>query len=465
MSIVYKPPGPVAHAFMMCDEFVSAIMGPVGSGKSTACIMKILKKARQQRPGPDGKRKSRWAIIRNTYPELKTTTIRSWHQWMPQTLGRWVDSGPPTHYINEGDIELEVIFLALDSADDVKKLLSLELTGAWINEAREVPKSVLDALTARVGRFPSVLMGGCSWYGVIMDTNPPDTDHWWYKLAEEENPEGFKFFRQPGGRSVGAENVANLPPLYYDRMCAGKKKDWIKVYVDAEYGFVQDGKPVYSDYVDSLHCRQVHYVKGLRLHIGIDFGLTPAAILGQRTIMGQMRWLTELVTDSVGMGAQKFGRLLRTHIGEYYPDVEIGSITGDPAGVSRAQTDEDNVFNVLKGAGIEAHPAYTNNFDIRTGAVSGALSRLIDGEPGLVISPICRTARKGMSGGYRYKRVRIAGEERYHDVPDKNMFSHVCEAGQYQMLGAGEGKVLIGADRDGPLMVGGDSHDYGSFTV
>ena len=63
-----------------------------------------------------------------------------------------------THLVNFGlgdktTVELEVIFLALDKQEDVKKLLSLELTGVWINEAREIPKSIVDACTMRVAAF------------------------------------------------------------------------------------------------------------------------------------------------------------------------------------------------------------------------------------------------------------------------------------------------------------------------
>jgi hypothetical protein len=42
--------------------------------------------------------------------------------------------------------------------------------------------------TQRVGRYPSLRVGGPSWTGIIMDTNPPDDDSWWYKLAEEDKP-------------------------------------------------------------------------------------------------------------------------------------------------------------------------------------------------------------------------------------------------------------------------------------
>ncbi len=58
---------------------------------------------------------------------------------MPE-LSLWVDDGPPFHRIKLGDMDLEVLLVALDRPRDIAKLLSMELTGAWVNEAREVPK-------------------------------------------------------------------------------------------------------------------------------------------------------------------------------------------------------------------------------------------------------------------------------------------------------------------------------------
>lgn len=89
-AIIYRPPGKVARAFMHSTAFFRGLMGPFGSGKSTVCVMEILKRAKAQKPGPDGIRRSRWAVIRNTYPELKTTTIKTWHQWVPPSIGRFV---------------------------------------------------------------------------------------------------------------------------------------------------------------------------------------------------------------------------------------------------------------------------------------------------------------------------------------------------------------------------------------
>ncbi|MBI2798998.1 MAG: TerL [Gammaproteobacteria bacterium] len=406
-------------------------------------MMKLLRHARRQPIGTDGRRHARYAVIRNTYPELKTTTIKTWSQWVPQSVGRWRDQGPPSHHILDAGLDLEVLFIALDRPDDIAKLLSLELTGAWINEAREVPKAVLDALTGRVGRYPPVRDGGCVEPQIWMDTNSPDSDHWWYRLAEEGTPEEFAFFTQPGGLNPGAENLANLPESYYERACAGKDDDWVAVYVRSEYGYVREGKAVYPEYRDSVHCREFEISRSLPLWIGLDFGLTPAAVFGQRTAMGAWRWHSELVCED--MGAWRFGELLRGTFAERYPGIVIAGVTGDPAGDSRqpGDTDERTVFQILNTVGIQAIPAHTNDPVFRREAVAQALNRMVDGTAGLLIHPQCRMLRKAMAGAYAYRRVQISGEERYRDKPDKNMYSHVAEAAQYLMLGAGEDRTLV----------------------
>lgn len=463
-AVNYHPPGPESRRFMKSDAFVRGIMGPYGSGKSTACVMEIIRRAQQQKAGSDGVRRSRWAVVRNTYPELKTTTIKTWHQWVPATLGRWVDSGPPTHRIADNNIDLEVIFVSLDRPQDISKLLGMELTGAWVDEAREIPKAILDGLSGRVGRYPSSAMGGCTWSGIIMSTNPPDSDHWWYRLAEEDRPAGFEFFRQPGGLSPFAENLdwlnqtdetINLPlghpdriargRIYYERQVAGKDPEWIKVYIDGDYGFVLDGKPVYSEYRDSVHCAEFELNPKVPMRAGFDFGLTPAAVFGQRLPNGRWLWHSELVTED--MGTVRFAEEVHRVIKERYGEFRFETFTGDPAGDIRAQTDETTPFQILRANQIPANPAPTNDFIKRREAVAFYLNRMVDGQPGLLVHPQCKMLRKGMSGGYHYRRVQVAGDERYRDVPDKTIYSHVCEAGQYLMLGAGEARTIVKRDR------------------
>jgi hypothetical protein len=494
-TVDYDPPGPIAREFLLDEAFVAGIMGPFGSGKSVSACVKGMMISMRQPKDSQGRRRSRAAIIRNTYPELHTTTIKTWHEWFPQSIGHWQAQGPPTHWIRGDDgLEAEIMFVALDRPDDVRKLLSMELTWAWINEAREVPKAILDGLTGRVGRFPrreydkaGNLVSWCEGPQILLDTNPPDADHWWYILAEQDDSTAigrefldsvrdaermlreanllrdgqrlFSFHRQPGGNDPKAENKQNLDPAYYIRAMAGKRADWIKVYVDGQYGFVQDGKPIYPEYNDRIHCVGGWELdERFGLHVGLDFGMTPAATIGQRTPSG--RWLTRHELVSERMGVKPFGEELAQFLTQHYEGWEI-TVTGDPAGAS-ADYDERTAFDVLKGAKLDAEPASTNDPTVRIEAVAGPMRRLVDGEPGFIVHPECVTYRKGLSGKYCFKRVQVVGDERYHDKPDKNRWSHVCEAGQYMHLGGGEARVVMGKKqrRTGPSQA---ETDYSTF--
>jgi len=438
-------PSPTLERFHASNAFVRGIRGPIGSGKSVGCCWEIWTRACEQAPDVHGVRRSRWVATRNTYAELKMTTIATWLDWFPEErFGRIVYDTPITQVLRWplGDgtsVELEMWFLALDRPKDVKKLLSLEVTGVWMNEAREQPKAILDAASGRVGRFPAKRDGGATWSGVIMDTNPPDDDHWWYTLAEVDTPAGFAFWSQPPGDSDQAENIENLPEGYYTRLMAGKSNEWIKVYVRGAYGLVTEGRPVYPEFRDELHVRAFEINPKLPLFGGMDFGLTPAGVFAQRMPNGQIRIHRELVSDD--MGLKRFAGLWLQDLNTFYPRMTLAKVTGDPAGQAR-NDDERTSFDVLRGENVIAEPAETNSFTLRREAFASPLTKLVDGAPALIIHPQCVRLRKALAGGYQFKRLAIPGEERYKDAPDKNMHSHVAEAAQYLVLGMGGAREL-----------------------
>ncbi len=252
LAIKYDAPDTLS-SFMDSNAFVRVIVGPIGSGKSSGCIMEILARAAGQARGPDGIRRTRFCVIRNTYRQLNDTTKKTFQQWIPEALGKWNKQDFSFH-MKFGDIDCEVLFRALDSPEDVKKVLSLELTGAYFNELREIPKLIFDGVQGRCGRYPSVIEGGVTWDGVWGDTNPWPTSHWGYKLFSETGAEGFELFEQPGGREPNAENVENLRPGYYARLCAGKDAEWIAEYVDAKYPSSDRGS-VYGHLIQELKDR------------------------------------------------------------------------------------------------------------------------------------------------------------------------------------------------------------------
>lgn len=461
----FKADGPVLQRYIDDPARICFIMGPLGSGKTFGSCWKLFNKMIAQRVAEDGVRYSRWYAVRNTYADLMTTTVKDW-LGMFEPLGRFTGGGlePPTHRLEfnleDGTrVNSELVFIALDREDSVKKLRGSQVTGFWLNEIKELNKSVVDMADLRHGRYPGPELGGCSWHGMIGDTNAPDTDHWYHNLAEVVRPLGWSFHRQQGGvvntgvdidgRKIwspnsSAENLKNLPENYYINGLQGKSDDWISVNLANEYGFVTDGKPIFPEYTDGIHCRPVLFDPNIPLHIGVDFGLTPAAGFGQRSAMGQVRLLDELVCED--MGALQFGELLYEKIQADYPQAQIGGITCDPSGDNRdAGNSNSTAIKMLNSQlrGLSALPAHTNDFTIRREALAAPMLRLIDGQPGFLIDPKCVVTRKGLQGGYNYRRLQVAGDSRYEDRPNKNKFSHPVEAHEYMALGLGLGKQSL----------------------
>lgn len=461
-TIAYSPAGPITNAFHKSQAFIRMIKGPIGSGKSVASAMDLVMNALQQPPGDDGWSRSRAIIVRNTFPELKSTTIKTWLDWFPEAdFGKVKWDSPITHKLLLGPrCELEAVFLAIDRPADVDKLMSLETSYIWLNEVRTLSKEVLDSATGRVGRYPSPKTGvGCARPFLIADTNAPDDDHWYAKLERgevvvDENGESipldnWEFFIQPSGLSDEAENLnwlnqdkeSLLLPInhpnrlargreYYSRLVAGKSKNWVNIYVKAENGATTSDRPVFPEYNDTIHASK-HILSGnVRnpLYLAFDFGLTPACAIFQVAPSGQVRVLDEVLVSEGTSGLEQFiDRQLAPFLLQKYPNYHYISLH-DPAGIQRSQANEVTCRQVLKAKGLNPSAVSTNNFQPRRDAVAYFLSQLIDGQPGLLLSASIKFLRKALNGEYKYRRVNVPGEERFKDEPDKNMSSHIAEA-------------------------------------
>jgi len=420
--------------FMMDEAKMRVLMGPVGSGKSVTSSFEIIRRASQQELNQYGVRKSRAAVVRETARQLMDTTIKTFMDWFPPGICGEYMRTTKTYFFKVGDIECEVMFRALDDADDVRNLNSLELTFAWFNECRDIHPDIIDAMSKRVGRYPSKKDGGPTWYGMWGDTNPPVMDTWWYYQMEGLNPDdgvskndnGWAVYKQPSGRSPQAENAENLPQDYYD--IQGRSEEYIRVYIDGEYGLSSAGQPVYKYFRPDYHMAKERIspiLNGIRpIVIGMDLGLTPAAVLGQLDGRGRALILAEAV--SFDMGVQRFARtVLKPLLFERFPGANV-HIVVDPAGVQRAQTDERSAIDILKAEGFKVIPARTNNVTPRLGAVDDFLMRHADGDSAFLVDPTCTSLKSAMMGGYRFhpKTGKI----------EKNRHSHVAEALQYLML-------------------------------
>ena len=250
-SWVYNAP-PTISSFLQSDAFGRLIWGPVGSGKTTACIVEAARRMAEQGPGEDGRRYSRIAIIRQSLKDAKATVLKDIRGWFG-SLADWKVS-ESTLYIEYGDVYSEWPFIPLDEPDDVKRLLSLQLTGAYVNECIETDIDLLSDIAGRVGRYPNNEFGACTWSGIWMDTNAPILGTPWAGFMERPPPE-WQVFHQPGGHTEEAENLAHLNQTaetmllpedhpariqqgrgYYNRLLSVGSPDYIRRYVWSQFG-------------------------------------------------------------------------------------------------------------------------------------------------------------------------------------------------------------------------------------
>lgn len=453
-------PSATGKLFSESSGFVDLVVGPYGSGKSTMCVQRIVRSACKMPYWSNGRRKSRWAIVRNTSGELVSTTLNTWLTWFGD-LGDIRKRQKPLlcyeHQFNDGYgiVELDLIFIALDRPEDVRKIKSLELTGAYLNELSELPQNVLSHFKGRVnGRYPSKSF--CAepyWSGIIADTNPPDEDHWIYNDFETQTTPNYKVFHQPSGlletekglskdadgnyiQNPLADNVEHLSSDYYPKLAEKQSDGFIKVYCCGKYGLVESGKRVYPEYNDDIHSvANIEAIQGDPLYLGWDFGLTPACVVIQISARGQIRVLKEYLAED--MGIRTFAKnIVIPNLAIDFPYNKVGGSEGDPAGAKGDEIMEElSCIGELNSLGISTNPASTNDPDVRINSVRYFLNLMIDGKPAFILDRSkCPTLRKGFMSGYHFKRMQIGGDARYQDKPNKNKYSHPHDALQYCLM-------------------------------
>jgi len=392
---------------------------------------------------PDGIRYSRWAIIRDTYPNLKGSTIKTFCEWFPPGMfGTLKMDVPITYEFFADGVYSEFVFLALDRPDDIGKLLSAEFTGAFLNEGSTIAKTHIDHIDGRLTFPPRDFGGEHARHTISVDFNPPDDDHWiaelerkvielnrakedgensagWDGVVEgyadstsnamdalyeadevEIDPADYDFFWQPSGLSDQAENLRNLPggQDYYKRLARGKPSEFVRVYVHGKYGSSQDGKPVYPEFHRFITINGVRVpwhvspeplkpLPGIPIFVSFDFGLPPTCVIMQYTPQGQLRVLREILAGKMGLTEfikSKVRFVLNT---EFRGLKQI--VTGDPAGKDPAITDQGTCLQILRAEGwMDAELAETNVFQTRREAVAEYLNGTSgEGQPAFICDP------------------------------------------------------------------------------
>lgn len=429
-------PSPTCAAFMQSDALVKCIIGPLGSGKSFAGIMELFRRAVEQEPDEKGIRPTRFAIVRNTLAQLRETFLADAESYIGEFFHHKVSRNAMEFRFRLPDgtmVHSDWLLMPLERPEDQRKLLSLNLTSALVEECREVNYSVTAALMGRIGRYPSMSRVKPTWQALMFISNPWAEGSEYHDNFVVDKPDGWDFWKMPGGLDVDAENTQYLPEGYYERLMDGHSDEWINVHVHGNYGDDPSGQAVYRSTFDaSIHLDYELPVNPMRpILVGIDFGRTAAAVITQEDLHGRLLVFQELTCEN--MGLQKFCEdMLLPTLYEYYPNNRV-FVVGDPAGAAQSKYVEETAFTIMEALGLECVPAPTNDPATRLRAVEKRLLATRSGEPGFIIDePECPILVKGFLRDYRYKKKK---DGELVPMPDKNFASHVHDALQYACLG------------------------------
>lgn len=446
-------PSPTGRKFLDSRAFLKLAMGPVGGGKSTLALMDLVQRAVTQTPF-NNVRRTKMGILRNTTAQLKATVRPLIDQWLDTmtkgTMGKWrltENTFEARFKLPDGTIvHSEFVMLAADTPDDVRRLLSLELSAAWVEECREVDPAVFEGLQGRVARFPSRAAGGVAYPGVICSTNPPPMGGFWHSFITKP-PKNAEIFIQPsalledGSLNPDAENLEHLDPAYYDNLLEGKTEDWVNVYLKNQFGAGDMGHPVFRNtFKPSFHVAK----KRLQaipqsinpLIVGCDNGLQAAATVLQRDMRGRVNVLAEAyVPEDETMGFETFmDKLLVPMLTAKFPEFRKDKIifVMDPACWHRSQVDEKTIAMAVASRGFVPVKAGSNDPERRIQAVEGLLTRQIDGEAGLLLDAEgCPHLIEALTWGFRYKK-NASG---LHTTTfDKTHHSHIADGFQYACM-------------------------------
>ncbi len=465
---LFKPSGPVSARFLLDQASkVKALLGPVGGGKSVACVYDSVHRPSIMPACNDGVVRYRRAIIGSTYGQLERNLYPTWKRWLPEDGGdftpiaEWKGGGgrSATHHLKwqvlrggrRVDVHAEYVFAAVGEESVEQFMRGFEVTDFWLYEMDQLPEGVMDVGVTRLGRYPAngamrdALPHGALWVTQVSgDLNAPDIDSWFYQRFEEDPPKEFHVYKQPSGTSPRAENVANLPKGYYETQIAilSKRpggKHLVTRMVHAKYAPSRAGDPVYEEYDDDLHLApdELAPLPNVPITLGFDQGLgQPAAIGFQALPNGQKRVLFEVVPGR--MSARRFAERVKLELAEVAPGHPLAEVHYcDPAGFTGADKEDGEMAwaeIVAAELGIVIVPAETQEIELRIQVVVDHLTYLVaPGVPGLLVSRRAKMLRKGFVSHYMYERR--PAEKSQNRKPVKNLWSNPHDGLQYGLLG------------------------------
>lgn len=253
---------------------------------------------------------------------------------------------------------------------------------------------------------------------------------------------------------------------YYLSRVPGKDQSWIDGYYRNKFTYVLEGEPVIREFnAEIMVVDDLEVLENVPLGGGYDVGsgtLYPAGIVAQVHPLGIYLIHAEVSVDSTGL--KEFGESMNFLLTNEFPEVKLEQFWGEPSGEARDGLLKKTYHDHLKSFGLPVKSHGVPSAETRTQAIKSPMTRLKAGRPGILINRRrCPKLIRGLEGAWCFRRIQVAGSERFATVPEKNQYSHVCEALGNYLVGKGEAKNLRRRTQERAIAERPTDHEYSEF--
>ena len=427
-------PLPTLKKFHESTATHRCMVGPFGSGKTSAAIIEFGYYLPFAIFDNYGIKQTRWLILRNTYREIYDTVQQPmFDDWIPWGVHNQKHDTYKFGYPN--GIKVEFLFRACDRPEHARQFKSLLITGAWLEESIEISESVKNIIKGRLGRYPKLREGeDYPLKFLIESTNPPDIDHplfhqyKWIVAPPDAAPTKPPLEDHEGFWQPPYENVANLRPGYYEdlKKVYRDSPEFADMYILSKPGAMVKGQVVYYDFTKKKHVGKgkLAWAKGTLYRGWDNTGNSPACVVCQMGGYEKIQVLKEFYHDR--MDIRDFTEWVVVECNQMFPGAEFTDYA-DPAGENKISTPAGGFTSnakIMADFGVTTIPS-DQNWEARKSSVQ----RQINKDGGILVDPSCTRLINGFISGYAYPEIGTTGI--YKDKPMKNRFSHVHDALQY----------------------------------
>jgi hypothetical protein len=414
---------PSQSRMALSTKTVVVLIGPKGEGKTCGAVAAIMKHA-QRFPY-----KIRGAVIRDRFTNIQRHTI-------PSIMKA---SGGVITFHRDGALmkgpNFEADLFGVDDLGDISNIQGSEYYFVWIEE----PAPVFDVGSAGIREdvFTMCYARGGREAGAIdkvfVTMNPASKGHWTYKkfvlnphvdfyddktgeldIEVIRIPYGENTFLPDKERAKTMRAFKNRPELYAR-------------YVRGEFSNVNLGMSVTPEFSELFHRSPIIIEPWETLTFRLwDGGLWPTCVFLQIFPNGQIVCLKTVRGENIGM-RQLIEYFIKPLLATTFRNIREWRDIGDPSLWNRDPMDSTkSVAEVIETELNTVYEPGEMGWENRREALQSLFTRVVDGQPGFLISADDDVMIEALGGGWHYHK-NAAGQI-LKDLPVKDQHSHPGDA-------------------------------------